>query len=154
MLNVPDAFLTSFQTLIITTALNPAGRDAYFSVQEMTIVRYPLLTIVKVCVTVDQPCPEPILDSFMSLHGNSHKGSQQLTAYRSWPRVLDGSTTICMTLDQPGKLLGFCFFICKTDNTILTLTKKYHCYKNSCSHSISHIEFKYLWIMSQGQVLL
>lgn len=73
-------FLTSLQTLVITTALNPAGRDAYFSAQEMTVVCCPLLTAVKACMSVYWACPEPISKPLTSLPENSHEGAWQVVA--------------------------------------------------------------------------
>lgn len=43
----PMLFLTSLQTLVITTAQTPAGGDAYFSAQKMTVAWHSLLTAVK-----------------------------------------------------------------------------------------------------------
>lgn len=63
----------------MTTALNPAGRGAYFSVQETTAVWHPLVTVAKACMTVDRARPEPLT----SLHENSHMGTEQVVAQRT-----------------------------------------------------------------------
>lgn len=73
-------FLTSLQTLVITTALNPAGRDTYFSAQEMTVVWYPLLTAVKACMSVYRVCPELTHIRAIHIPGNSHKETLRVVA--------------------------------------------------------------------------